>query len=82
MKANEILMRKVMKGKLHVYGSVYFSKELENVSGKVVLVSFDTSAPDNLTVQLTDGSYVCTANRVEMINRSPYRPSKGSALNR
>jgi len=77
MKANEILMRKVMKGRLHVNGNVYFSKELKKVSGKAVLVSLDTSAPDNLTVQLTDGSYVCTANRVEMIPHSPCRPFHG-----
>lgn len=77
MKANEILMRKVMKGKLHVNGNVYFSKELKSISGKTVFVSFDTSAPDNLAVQLTDGSYVCTANRVVMMNLSPCRPFYG-----
>lgn len=77
MSTNEILTRKVMKNKLHVLGNTYFSKALKNINGKVVLVSFDTGASDKVTVQLTDGTYVCEAFRIEMINHSPYRPFYG-----
>ncbi|CUZ67754.1 Mu transposase%2C C-terminal [Serratia marcescens] len=77
MSTNEVLNRKVMKNKLHVLGNTYFSEALKNINGKVVLVSFNTGEPDKLTVQLTDGTYVCEAFRIEMMNLSPCRPFYG-----
>ncbi|CAJ0999767.1 MULTISPECIES: Mu transposase C-terminal domain-containing protein [Serratia] len=77
MSTKEILTRKVMKNKLHVLGNTYSSEALKNINGKVVIVSFDTGMSDKLTVQFTDGTYVCEAFKTEMFNLSPCRPFYG-----
>lgn len=79
MSATETLKRIVKNGKVHVLGKIYLSKELKQLEGEIVYVSFETSACDKLIVKRSDGTFVCEVYGYTKIDRnpSPYRPFYG-----